>query len=122
MPHNISARSSRSRFAILLVVVFALGLSLAACSSSSKSSGSSSADITIKDLAFTVNAPVQTGSKVTVQNNDTVTHTVTSDDGKSFNVTVNPGKTATFTAPGDSRAYKFHCNIHSSMHGTLTVQ
>jgi plastocyanin len=65
---------------------------------------------------------VQTGSTVTVQNNDTVTHTVTSDDGKSFNITIDAGKTGTFTAPGDARAYKFHCNIHSQMHGTLNVQ
>jgi plastocyanin len=48
-------------------------------------------------------------------------HTVTSDDGKSFDVTVNPGKTATFTAPSSPGTYKFHCKIHSSMHGTLTV-
>jgi plastocyanin len=56
-----------------------------------------------------------------VSNNDTPTHTVTSDDGKSFDVTVNPGKTATFTAPSSPGTYKFHCKIHSSMHGTLTV-
>ena len=31
------------------------------------------------------------------------------------------GKTATFTAPAKAGTYKFHCNIHSQMHGTLTV-
>ena len=55
-----------------------------------------------------------------ITNTDNVTHTVTSDDGSSFNVTVPGGKTATFTAPA-AGTYKFHCNIHSSMHGTLTV-
>jgi plastocyanin len=45
---------------------------------------------------------------------------VTSDDGKSFGLTVDAGKTATFTAPA-AGTYKFHCNIHSSMHDTLTV-
>jgi plastocyanin len=112
-----------SRFAVLAVAVLALGLTLAACGSSgsSKSAGnSSSADIIIKDLAYTTKA-VQTGSTVTVKNDDSVTHTVTSDDGK-FGVSIDPGKTATFTAPGDTRSYKFHCNIHSQMHGTLLVQ
>jgi len=31
------------------------------------------------------------------------------------------GSTQTFTAPSKAGSYKFHCNIHSSMHGTLTV-
>jgi plastocyanin len=118
-----TSKSLRS-FATLAACALLLTFALAACSSSgsSKSGASSSATITIKDLTFTVHAPVQTGSTVTVQNDDTVTHTVTSDDGKSFNVTVDPGKSATFTAPGDTRSYKFHCNIHPQMKATLNVQ
>jgi plastocyanin len=109
---------------LLAAGIVVIAIAFAACSSSGGGSGSSSggnAAITIKDLKFTTK-PVQTGSTVTVQNNDSVAHTVTSDDGKSFNVTVQPGKTATFTAPGTSRFYTFHCNIHSQMHGTLNVQ
>jgi plastocyanin len=75
----------------------------------------------MQDLQFKVTAPVKAGATVTAKNNDTVEHTVTADDG-SFNVTVEPGKTATFTAPNSAGDYKFHCNIHSQMHGTLTVQ
>ena len=108
----------------MIGIVFALALVLGACSSSSKSTGSpssgSTTGVTIKDLAFTT-TPVKAGATVTVANNDNVTHTVTSDDGKSFNVSIDPGKTATFTAPA-AGSYKFHCNIHSQMHGTLTVQ
>ena len=33
---------------------------------------------------------------------------------------VDPGKTATFTAPKQAGAYPFHCNIHTDMHATLT--
>ena len=121
MPHNTALRSSRSRVAILVVTVLALGLSLAACSSSSKgSSGGSSGDITIKDLAFTSKS-VAPGATVTVKNNDTVQHTVTSDKSGLFDVTVDAGKSETFKAPA-AGTYKFHCNIHSQMHGTLTVQ
>jgi plastocyanin len=127
MSHNASLRSSRSRFSILLVVVFALGLSLAACSSSSKSgsggsSGSGSAVITMQNTSFKVAGPVKAGATVNIKNNDSFQHTVTSDDGTSFNVSVDGGKTATITAPSKAGTYKFHCNIHSNMHATLTVQ
>jgi len=124
MPSNTTIRAPRSRLAILAVVVFALGLSLAACSSSSKSgsSGSGSAVITMQNTAFKVARPVKAGATVNIKNNDPFTHTVTSDDGTSFNVSVDGGKTATITAPSKAGTYKFHCNIHSTMHATLTVQ
>jgi plastocyanin len=73
------------------------------------------------DLIFCVTARVKAGATVTANNNDSVEHTVTADDG-SFNITIEPGKTATFTAPSDAGDYKFHCNIHTNMTGTLTVQ
>ena len=43
-------------------------------------------------------------------------------DGTSFNNTASPDKTFTFTAPSKPGTYKFHCNIHSFMHGQLVVQ
>jgi len=76
----------------------------------------------MQNLAFTPSTvAAKAGATVTITNKDQVTHTVTSDDGTSFNVTVQGGKTATITAPSKAGTYKFHCNIHSSMHGTLTV-
>jgi plastocyanin len=123
MPYTFAIRS-RSRFAILVVAMLALGLSLAACSSSSKSgsSGSGSAVITMQNTSFKVAGPVKAGATVNIKNNDSFTHTVTSDDGSSFNVSVDGGKSATITAPSKAGTYKFHCNIHSNMHATLTVQ
>ena len=110
----------RPRFARLAVVV-AIVLSLTALAACSSSGGSSSSgEITVKDFKFTT-APVKAGATVTVKNNDDVQHTVTADNG-GFDVTVDPGKTATFTAPSTAGEYKFHCKIHSQMHGTLTVQ
>lgn len=58
---------------------------------------------------------------VRVTNNDAETHTVTSDSGKAFDVTIEPGTTVTFTAPGTPGSYKFHCSFHSNMHGALIV-
>jgi plastocyanin len=103
------------------VVAALLALTLFAACGGSSGGSSSSGEITMKDLQFSVTAPVKAGATVTAKNNDTVEHTVTADDG-SFNVTIEPGKTATFTAPSAAGDYKFHCNIHSQMHGTLTVQ
>jgi plastocyanin len=121
---------------IFPVVILALGLALAACGSSSKSSNKSSssstnssngsstnsaADITIQNFSFTTK-PVKAGATVTVVNKDTTEHTVTSDDGSSFNKSVPAGKTVTFTAPSKAGTVKFHCSIHTFMHGQLTVQ
>jgi plastocyanin len=65
---------------------------------------------------------VAAGGTVTVKNDDNSSqHTVTQDTGGGFNVTVDPGKTVTFTAPSTPGSYKYHCNIHPFMHGTLTV-
>ena len=108
---------------VILLLAGLLAVGLAACGSSSKSSSSSgstgAAEITIQNLAFTAK-PVKAGATVTVKNMDGTTHTVTADKG-GFNVTVPGGGTATFTAPAAAGSYAFHCNIHSFMHGTLTV-
>jgi plastocyanin len=107
---------------VALVICCAAALGLAACSSSSSkgsSSGTSNAAITIKDLQFTVSS-VKAGSEVTVKNSDGFQHTVTADNGE-FNVSVDGNGHATFKAPTKPGSYKFHCNIHPTMHGTLDV-
>jgi len=119
---------------ITFIAVALLAVGLAACSSSSKNSssntsatsgGSSSAtaDITIgPGLKYTVNRSVKPNAIVTVQNTDSTTHTVTSDDGKFQTDDIESGKSATFTAPSAPGQYKFHCAIHGTvMSGTLTV-
>jgi len=109
----------------MLCVAVGLALALSACGSSSGSSGGGSAAVTIKTASpvatFTVK-PVKAGAKVTVKNDDSLQHTVTSDDGHSFNVTVDAGKTATFTAPSTPGTYPFHCNIHATMKSKLVVE
>ena len=113
----------RRIFGLIIAGVFAFGV--VACSSSSKPSSSqnspaaANAQITIQNKTFSP-SPVKAESTVSVQNMDGFTHTVTADNG-AFDVTVNGGSTATFKAPATAGTYQFHCNIHSSMHGTLTV-
>jgi len=80
---------------------------------------STGSQITIEGAAFTVTGDVKSTDVVSVTNNDSFKHTVTSDDGV-FDVTVEGGATVSLPSlsPG---VYAFHCKIHSTMHGTLTV-
>jgi len=112
----------------------ALAVILAACSggasptplgssapgASSGGAGGSSA-VAIKNTAYnpaTITAKV--GDKVTWTNNDSVTHTVTLDDNSADSGDLAAGATFdhTFASAG---TFAYHCKIHSSMHGTVTV-
>jgi len=89
--------------------------------SNSAMASSMNVTITIKNFGYSHTSKVMPGSKVTVKNEDATAHTVTADSGGAFDVTVDAGKSATFTAPGKPGSYPFHCTYHSNMHGTLTV-
>ncbi|GAA2502726.1 cupredoxin domain-containing protein [Terrabacter carboxydivorans] len=77
--------------------------------------------ISIADFAYTVPASVAPGAKITIRNSDSQAHTVTSQDG-GFDVKVDPGATATMTAPTKPGSYKFVCRFHGNMSGTLVVR
>jgi plastocyanin len=79
--------------------------------------------IIIKNFAFApADLTVAPGTKVTVTNQDSVTHTVTATGAKAFDTgDVNAGATVTFTAPATAGSYPYICSIHTYMHGTLTV-
>jgi len=79
--------------------------------------------ISIKDFKYAVPASVAPGAKVTVKNDDAQNHTLTSAPKGSFAVTANGGGgTATFTAPSKPGSYKFTCDFHADMSGTLVVK
>jgi len=62
------------------------------------------------------------GTRVAVTNEDGVAHTLTADDGHSFDTgSIDPGSSSMVTAPKAGR-YPFHCSIHPFMHGTLVVR
>ncbi|WP_194908586.1 cupredoxin domain-containing protein [Catenulispora rubra] len=81
------------------------------------------AQIVIDNFAFSpANLTVRPGQTITVVNHDSVTHTLTAGSGAAFDTgALNPGKSATITAPTTPGAYPYVCTIHASMHGTLTV-
>ena len=63
---------------------------------------------------------VQAGGKVTWQNEDSVAHTATADDGSFDTGEIDEGKikSETFKQPG---TFTYHCEIHPQMHGTIEV-
>ncbi|MFI6286035.1 cupredoxin domain-containing protein [Streptomyces sp. NPDC051018] len=80
--------------------------------------------IVIKNFTFTpASLIVAPGTKVTVRNEDSVTHTVTATGAKPFDTgDIAAGATTTFTAPGKAGDYAYICTIHPYMKGTLTVR
>ena len=77
--------------------------------------------VSIKDFAFNpADIQAKVGDTITFTNDDTAPHTATLDDGSCSTGTISPGSAdgLTFTAAG---TYAFHCRIHSSMKGTITV-
>jgi plastocyanin len=84
--------------------------------------GGTGSDVSIKNFAFTSNnISVTKGTTVKWTNNDGVTHTVTADDGSfdSGSLTNGASFSHTFSTAG---TYTYHCSIHTTMTGTVTVQ
>jgi plastocyanin len=84
---------------------------------------SSDARIVIDNFAYSPpTLTVPAGSVVSVENKDTVTHTVSSTGTTVFDTgDIGGGESGTFTAPITPGTYAFHCAYHSSMTGTLQV-
>lgn len=77
--------------------------------------------ITIEGFSFS-DATVAAGSTVTVVNADNASHTVTSDDDAWEEVEVGGSGDGELTAPSEPGEYDYHCEIHTTMTGTLVVE
>ncbi|NDZ82751.1 metal-binding protein [Streptomyces sp. SID10853] len=131
------ARTRRPRVAVAAVALCMLTAVTSCSDSGSKSSSSSSTTptgaastasgkgsrITIKNFKFMPAAlTVAPGTKVTVTNKDSTTHTLTATGKKAFDTgDIAAGKTVTFTAPSAKGKYPYICTIHQYMKGSLTV-
>ena len=129
--------SSWTRPFIATVVCGIVPFALASCSSDSDSSDATSAPaassagsdaaapaaggatLEISGFAFGEISGATAGAPTAITNVASAAHTVTADDG-SFSVDVPASGTAELTAPA-AGTYSYHCNIHVSMKGTLTV-
>jgi plastocyanin len=98
------------------------GASAGAAPSAGASSGTPSG-ITISNFKFSPSTlQVKNGTRIKVANDDSTTHTVTADDGHSFDSgDVNSGASTTIGAPA-AGTYSYHCTIHPFMHGKLVVE
>ena len=113
-----------------LIICFLLCTALISCS---KSGGTQSppgspplpvgsGDIGMAGMFFSPSTfTVKVGTTVKWTNNDNTSHTVTSNDGTTFNSgTVAIGASFSFT-PTAAGSFLYHCNFHGGMTGTLTV-
>ncbi len=78
--------------------------------------------VNIANLAFSpATVTVAKGATITWTNNDTTTHTVTSDNGIWDSGNVDPGKTYSRTF-NDVGTWPYHCKIHVTMKAQVVVQ
>ena len=114
-------RTVASRFAATataLVLLCSLGVVVVPAAGAT-TPRAKSPTVSIKNFAFSPKTlKVKAGTKVTVKNNDGTTHTFSADKGAFDTGDIDSGSSATVTVkkPG---TYAYHCNIHSSMHGTI---
>jgi plastocyanin len=79
-------------------------------------------DISIANFAFSpATLPIPVGDTVLWTNNQSVQHTVTSDTGTELAGNLSSGSTYQhiFLTAG---SFPYHCAIHTTMHGSVTVQ
>lgn len=122
-----SNSTQRRRRLLVSLSALALAAGLTACGSaspaaSSTSSGGQGSTIVIKNFAFAPDTlTVTPGSTVSVKNEDSVTHTLSSTTGKFNTGDVASDHTVRFTAPTTPGTYPYRCDIHQYMTGTLVV-
>ncbi len=126
------------RLGLVAFPFLAAGL-IAACSNNSSAptapvvpaggGGGGTAAVTITILgqqgsqSFSPNpGTVTAGQTVAWRNNDSITHTATADNGAFDTGAIPPGGTSSPITMGTSGSFNYHCSIHPSMTGTLTVQ
>jgi plastocyanin len=78
--------------------------------------------ITMANMSFGDPITVAPGAKITLKNDDSAEHSVTSQAEGKFDVHVDGGEQGTLTAPAEPGEYAFYCVYHPSMKGTLIVK
>ncbi len=125
-------------FALAVVVSLSLAL-VVACGGSSSSpatpttppsggGGSTTATVTVSivgmngDQSFSPNpVSVKVGQSIAWHNSDVITHTATQDGGGFNTGSIAPGTTSSPITMNTAGTFSYHCSIHPSMVGTVTV-
>ena len=64
---------------------------------------------------------IKPGTTITWRNDDSIAHTVTSDNAIFDSGQIAPGSTFSYTF-AKSGQYPYHCSVHPNMAGLITVQ
>jgi plastocyanin len=128
------ARTAAKPLAILAALLLTLGL--AACGDDDDATNAGAGDdtsttapeaeggeevtIVAEDFSLT-SVTAKPGEDVYLDNTGEKPHTVTADDGSFDTGSTAPGAESEFTAPSEPGTYGYHCSIHPTMTGTLTV-
>ena len=126
------AKFSVSVAVLGLIVGVAAGCSSSSAPSAAPSSAATATNsaapapggptITISGMAFGDPITVSPGATITIVNDDTAEHSVTSDPKGPFDTHIDGNAQKTFTAPTQPGEYPFVCVYHPSMKGTLIVK
>ncbi|HXS54974.1 MAG TPA: cupredoxin domain-containing protein [Hanamia sp.] len=108
------------------IAIILIALAVYSCSKSSTTPqqppvGSNAVSEDIYNMAFPGTITVKVGTKVTWNNKDGYAHTVTSDDGTSFNSGSLAGGASFSYVAATAGTITYHCNFHSNMKSTLIV-
>ncbi len=78
--------------------------------------------VTMKNIAFNPqDVTINTGETIVWENDDNVDHHVVSNTGVFDSGVMTPGSSYSFTF-STAGTYAYHCSIHPSMTGTITVK
>ncbi len=78
--------------------------------------------ITISNFKFDTPDSIAPGQTILVKNEDTSAHTVTAEGDGGFDVAVDAGATAKFTAPEGTGEYPYFCTPHPFMKDTIVIE
>lgn len=111
----------KSNFIGIGIIALLVGIvALSGCTQSQQNVPANT--VYIQNFAFNpTSLTVKAGTTVTWVNKDSTTHTVISDNGAFPSGDLNPGSNYTYTF-NKTGTYPYHCSIHPSMTGTVTVQ
>lgn len=108
--------------AVPLVALIALVVTRAVEGPSPATAASSGKGIVIKNFAFSPKTlTLAPGTRLQVTNADATQHTFTADDGAFATGVLAGGKHAVVTV-NKAGTYRYHCDIHPNMTGTLVVR
>src|SRR5215212_2868442 len=104
-----------------LIYLAALALAVIVVMAPGATAQGTTTKVSIQDFFFSpVNVSFEPGTTVTLVNEGNVPHTVTSDDGQFDSGVLMPGDSYTVMFKGQG-TITYHCAIHPSMTGSVTV-